>query len=255
MTYETLIFEQSDGVAVVTLNRPDRLNALSPGLIHELALATEELKKNDEIKVAVITGARRPDGRPCFSAGVDLKEAAKLSSEEGQAIRREAMAFLDDLESLPKPTIGAIDGVCTAGGLELALVLDIRIASTTAAISDMHVKNLGGMGGFGLPARLPRLIGSSRAKEMAFTGDVLNGEEAWRIGLVNRVCAPEQLMEESLKLARQIAGMRPLALEANKACFDMGLNMDLHEALRYAEVWHRRLGAVADRASAFLEKK
>lgn len=255
MEYETIKYELENAVGIITLNRPERLNALSPQLLQEMSQLMNVIQKDDNVRSVIITGASRSDGRPCFSAGVDLKEISTIDPTSAKAVFLTAIAMFADIEDMPKPTIAAIDGVCTAGGFELALVADIRIAATTAQIRDLHVKNMGGMGGFGLPTRLTRLVGTSKAKEIVWTGDMVSPEEALRIGLVNRLCAPENLIDEAKKLAYQIAEMRPLAVEANKACINAAAILSAQESLRFTELWHRRLGAAGDRAATFLKKK
>ena len=268
MAYECLIYrKQPGGVALITLNRPQRLNALSKQLQEELWRVLDEVEKDDEVQVMVFTGASRPDGRPCFSAGADLREMAE--EREGPASSGLAglvKAMMDRgfeprlagvcsrLETMGRPSIAAIDGVCTAGGLELALACDIRVVSETAQISDLHIKNLGSIGGAGVTTRLARTVGRAWAKEIMFTGQPLNGQEAVRIGLANHVFPPSKMVEGALALARQFAGMRPQALAMAKAAMNAAMDLDMERALRYSYIGAAALPAI-EGARAFAQKQ
>lgn len=266
--YETLLHQKTDGVGLITLNRPRSLNALSSQLLAELDGLLTAIETDAGTRVVVITGAPRPDGRPCFSAGADLKELAQKGpltlKRKGLVAAVEAMAALDPVEnhiqslcdrveSFGRPVIAAIDGVCTAGGLELALSCDLRIASETAQISDLHIKNLGVIGGAGVTARLARAVGPAKAKEIVFTGDPIDGREAWRIGLVNRVVPPEGLLPEATALAQRIAAMRSEALRLAKASINATMDMDFRQALRYSYLCWTALGDTSAGAKAFAE--
>ena len=266
MAYECLIYEKIEGgVAFVTLNRPQRLNALSAQLVQELFQTVDEADRDEEVRVLVFTGAPRSDGRPCFSAGADLYEQAQR--EEGPetlvAIVREMMdrtpgpwlaGFCDRLETFRKPSIAAIDGVCTAGGLELALSCDIRVASETAQISDLHIKNLGSIGGGGVTVRLARTVGPAWAKEIMFTGTPLDGQAAVNIGLANHVFPPDKLVEGVISLARRFAAMRPEALAMAKAAMAAAMDMDLGRALRYSYIGREVLSS-KEGARSFTQKQ
>jgi enoyl-CoA hydratase len=228
------------------LNRPERLNALSAQLARELDALLDEIAKDDEARVIIITGAPRPDGRPCFCAGADLKEAAEgrgvtellaaslLDRVEGFMTERGVgIPIFDKLINMGKPSIAAIDGVCTAGGIELAMSCDMRTCSETARVSDMHIKNLGIIGGAGACTKLARIVGPAKAMELVFTGDPIDGNEAWRIGFAIRVFPPDKLIEGTKELAKKIAGMRPDAIRVGKAVIRAAADMPLREALRY----------------------
>ncbi len=255
MSYETIIYQKEDGLGIITLNRPDKLNALSSTLLSEVGQAIKEIRNDDSVKVVILTGGPRSDGRPWFSAGADLKEIAGRDTKAVPILRREANGILNSIEDLPKPTIAAIDGLCTTGALELVLVFDMRFAGTALQMSDWHLKNLGRTGGWGLPVRLCRLIGPSKAKEMIYTGGILNAEEALRIGLVNRVYPSDKLMEETKKVAREIAAMPPLGLEINKVCVDMATHLDLHQAINFTEWQRTRFAPTTKAAASFLTEK
>lgn len=266
MTYETLIYQKEDSIGIVTLNRPQRLNALSRQLQDELLSVLDEVEADGEVRVIIITGTPRPDGQPCFSAGADLKEIATSSGDRGNPIVKLSKELMDRgiephlagvcsrLETLGKPSIAAIDGVCTAGGLELALSCDMRVVSETAQISDLHIKNLGSIGGAGVTVRLARAVGPAKAKEIMFTGEPINGQEALRIGLANRVFPPAKLLAGARELARKIAAMRPEALALAKAAMSASMDLEIGKALRYSYLCSTALPAL-EGARAFAEKR
>lgn len=250
MGYENIKWETEGKIGLITLNRPKSLNALSAGLFEELETVLAEIDASDEIQSYIITGAPRPDGRPCFCAGGDLKQESTETRMAEQVVfdtlyamvtRQSATELqgskiaLNDLGKSPKVSIAAIDGVCTAGGLELALGCDIILASETAQISDLHVKNLGLIGGAASTSRLARRVGVSKAIELCCTGNVIDGKEAHRIGFANQVCAPNKLIEEAKNMARKIASMRPAAIAMVKAtCYSI-YDMDYNMATRFTD--------------------
>jgi enoyl-CoA hydratase/carnithine racemase len=251
-TIESILrIEERDGAALLTLSRPRRLNALSGMMMTALTGALDRIEKDDTIRVIVITGGPRPDGRPCFCAGADLHELAKGGAAsvgerdfdlirdvtgvlEGDHLGASGFRyFLTRLENFPKPIIAAIDGICTAGGIELALSCDLRIASETAQISDLHMRTMAHTGGAGATSRLARLVGPAIAKEMIFLGLVLNGREALQRGLVNRVAAPEELVSLAFQMAQEIAKRHPIALRVGKALANASPDLTHEQALRY----------------------
>ncbi len=260
MKYETLLFNKEDGVCILTLNRPRRLNAMSYQLGGELGQAVDEIERDDEIKVAIITGTSRPDGRGCFSAGADLKERATACRQAPALLsvlqtiwtgERLGDEWYDKVESVKKITIAAIDGVCSAGGLELALCCDLRVVAETAQVSDLHIKNLGVIGSAAITVRLARAVGAAKAKEMAMTGDPIDGREAWRIGLANQVFPTDKLLEGAKELAHKIARMNLAALIAAKTTIDATHDLSYRQALRYADVYSAALGSVTEAAKTF----
>ncbi len=272
MNYETIIYEKEDHICTITLNRPHRLNAVSKQLRTELSQALDEIEKDDEIRVVIITGAPRPDGRPCFCPGSDLTEQSErapiLSYEDSGVLDAiddlikpdETSAVNQKIRGLPKIVIAAIDGICSAGGLEMALSCDIRIASETAQISDLHMKNLGRIGGGGLTPLLATIVGLAKAKEMVITGDPIDGKEAWRTGLASYVFPPDKLMDGTKELARKIADRNPVAVRMCKAAANATLRMDIDEALRYNYLCRIALEPLraserAARARDFIEKR
>jgi enoyl-CoA hydratase len=251
MEYQYIKWEREDNIGVITLNNPKSLNALSVTLFRELESLITEIEKNDSLHVFIITGSPRLDGRPCFSAGADLKQPpppeprtpekivfdtlyAMSTGKNATGLAGSAIA-LEDLGRIPKISIAAIDGVCTAGGLELALGCDIILAAETAQISDLHLRNLGLIGGAGSCTRLARRVGVSKAIELCCTCDVIDGREAYRIGLANQVFAPDKLLDGAKEMAKKIASMRPVSVAMVKATCNAIYDMDYQMSFRFAD--------------------
>ena len=225
MSEEILHCEIADRVALLTLNRPKALNALSAALRSELMLQFEALIENPDVAAIILTGAGR-----AFCAGLDLKELASgLSTvkdplvSEGQIVRT--------LWDCPKPIIGAINGFAITGGFELALACDVLIASTDASFADTHAR-VGLMPGWGLSQRLPRLIGIGRAKELSFTGNYLKAETAVAWGLVNRIVEPDQLLPVCKQLAQDMLSCDSEVLKNYKRVIDQGYALTLAEGIQ-----------------------
>jgi enoyl-CoA hydratase len=226
---EPLLLVERDGpVAIITMNRPKQLNALSIALRTEMVRAIRELSKATDVRAVVITGSGR-----AFSAGVDLKEAGQSGFTLG------AGKFSDggDLDlarafgACPWPIIGAINGFAITGGFEVALMCDVLLASSEAKFADTHGR-VGLMPVWGLSQKLPRLIGAARAKELSLTGNYLDAATAERWGLVNRVVAPEELMPAAKNLALEMAQVDGSLLKRIKSVIDEGLELPLSEALK-----------------------
>lgn len=231
MDFETITYEKEHNVGTITLNRPKVLNAISSRLIREMAEALDEIARDGEVRVVIITGA---NGH--FSTGADIKEMPpEVTDPRRQVYLADINNLFRKIEDFEKPVICAIGGHCLGGGLELALSCDLRIASTTANIGSPEVL-FGGIPAAGATIRLPLFAGIGRAKEMAYTGESISGEEAYRIGLVNKVVRPESLMSEARKLAGVLVRRSPLALRWIKHVMNMGMRMDPVTAL---EVAHR----------------
>ena len=218
MKFESIRFTKpEDGIGVITLDRPDRLNTLTGPLLDEVDAAVGRAEADDDVRVLVLTGSPRPDGRPCFSAGVDVRAFA---DNEGVT---EAQGFdlTNRIDDLLKPTVALIDGICSTGGAELALACDLRILGSNAQISDWHLKKLGtGLGAWGGSTRWARLLGVQRAKEIILTGKVVSGEEALRIGFASELHSSEHLWDKALETLRAIAGMNPDGLKLVLAHLD-----------------------------------
>jgi enoyl-CoA hydratase len=221
MTLATI--EQADGVALITLNRPEAMNALCRQLRVDLAAAIRGATASPDVRVLVLTGA----GERAFSAGVDLKELA-ADGFTGQP--RPEDDPLIAIAACPKPVIAAINGVAITGGLELALACDILLASENARFADTHVR-VGVMPGWGLSQRLSRLIGLSRAKEMSLSGNFIDAQTALAWGLVNRVVPPSDLLPAARQLAADIAGCHPAYASRYKALIDDGYALPFGEGM------------------------
>ena len=225
MSYKAILLEKEEGLRIITLNRPDRLNAINFDLASELEQVTAEFEEDGEARVVIVTGAGRG-----FCAGADIKELADPNAKKLPLGRR--YTFFNKLEDLGKPVIAAINGACNGGGLEIALCCDFRIASEAATFGLGEVK-LGVIPAAGGTARLPRLIGPARAKEFLYFGNRVDAQEACRIGLVNKVVAAENLMAEARKWGMELAERPPLSLKMLKYCVNLGIQMDLLGAIDY----------------------
>ncbi len=226
MAYETLLVENQGAVAVVKLNRPP-VNPLNIKLYLELYDALCALEKDESIAAIVITGA----GEKAFAAGLDVKDVANKSVAEILEFQNTVpKKCFEKLTGILKPTIAAVFGLALGGGSEVALCCDIRIASTDAVFGLPEI-NLGIIPGSGATQRLSRLVGTSKAKELMFTGDQIGADEAFRIGIANKVVPREKLMEEAMAMANKLAAKPRVALALIKQCVDNGMNMDMASGL------------------------
>jgi enoyl-CoA hydratase len=207
MAYQTLLVETSERICTVTINRPDKLNALNAGAKAELKDLFESLTSDPEVDVVILTGA----GEKAFVAGTDIAELTSLNTASGTQFAAGGQAVLSRIEGLGKPVIAAVNGYALGGGCELALACHIRIASENARFGQPEV-NLGVIPGYGGTQRLPRLIGEGRAMEMILTGDHVDAHEALRIGLVNKVVPAAELMATSRALALKIVSKGQVAV-------------------------------------------
>lgn len=231
--YNNLLFEVKDSIGMITLHRPKALNALNTVLLHELSNLLDRIKEDTSIGIVIITGS----GEKAFVAGADIAEMQTLTAIEGRNFGKIGQDVFNKLESLPQPVIAAINGFALGGGCELAMACDIRIASEKAKFGQPEV-SLGITPGFGGTQRLPRLVGKGRAKELIYTGDIIDAGEAYRIGLVNKVAAPDELMNVAKAMAEKILSRASVAVQLSKAAVNEGLNMDLASGIAYeAEVF------------------
>jgi len=253
MNYETLLFEIREGVAFLTINRPDKLNALNDQVMGELGQAAERIAGEDAIKGAILTGA----GPKAFVAGADIADLAKQGPFDGKARALRGQAVLRRLETCGKPVIAAVNGFALGGGCELAMACHLRIAADTAKFGQPEVK-LGIAPGYGGTQRLPRLVGKGVALQLILTGEMIDAQEAYRIGLVNKVVPAGQLVAESEKTLRGILAMGPLAVRLALEAVDQGLEMTLDEGLLLEANHFGLLAATKDMKeglTAFLEKR
>jgi enoyl-CoA hydratase len=229
MPFENVLLEKRGRVAIITVNRPEKLNALNVATRNEILNAFEELAADDEVRVVIITGA----GEKAFIAGADINEFAGMSAIGQRGVMKRRRAF-DGVEDFPKPVIAMINGFALGGGCELAMACDIRIASSKAKLGQPEIK-LGIIPGGGGTQRLTRLVGEGRAMELCLTGDMITAEEAERFGLVNHVYPPEELEAKTLELANRIAEMSPVAVAMVKQSVKNAARLDLRAGLE-AEV-------------------
>jgi enoyl-CoA hydratase len=254
MNYETVLFEKKNDIGIITLNRPDRMNALSRQLKEEVWALFESWESDDAVRAVILTG-----GKKVFSAGADIKERSTVQMAQSQfySHQKKSQEFYTRIEQYEKPVIAAVSGLALGGGCELALVCDLRIASETARFGLPEVK-LGSMPSAGGTQRLPRLIGAARAKEMLFSGEFVDAQEAYRIGLVNKVVPVEKLMPEAREWALKLTERPPLSLKYIKRAIQMGLGLDLPSALDYEAQCSSILYVSEDRKEgmkAFAEKR
>lgn len=250
MTYQNLIFEKENSIRIITLNRPERLNTINFDLYCELEDVIGKLEEDGEARTIILTGAGRG-----FCAGADVKMLGDPDAKRLPINKR--YTLWTRLEDLEVPIIAAINGPCNGGGMELALCCDLRIASETATFGQGEIL-LGSIPNGGATARLPRLIGPARAKEILYFGSRIDAQEAYRIGLINRLVRSEELMAQARKWADELTQRPPLALKMLKYCINLGMQMDLLGAINYESKCATILRNTEDRiegVKAFLEKR
>ena len=251
--FEYIRVEITDGLAVVEINRPDKLNALNADTISELDRAFRGLAANTEVRGAVLTGS----GAKAFVAGADISELAKMDSLGGIQVSRQGQDTFRFIERMGKPVIAAVNGFALGGGLELALACHVRIASAKARFGLPEVK-LGIIPGYGGTVRLQRLVGRGRALEMILTGEMIDAEEAYRIGLVNRVHAPEELREAALQMLRNMTANGPVAIALALEAVDRAASTSIEDAQVLESNLFGLLASTSDMREgmqAFLEKR
>ncbi len=253
MTYSTIAFAAEHGIATITVNRPDKLNALNATVIEELDQAVAAVERDPAIGGLIVTGA----GSKAFVAGADITELAAQTPLEARARALRGQAVFRRLEALGKPVVAAVNGYCLGGGCELAMACHLRVASDTARFGQPEVK-LGLTPGYGGTVRLPRLVGRGRALELLLTGEMIDAQEAWRIGLVNRVVAAPDLLAEAARLLRTILAQGPIAVRLVLEAVDAGLEMQAADAL-LLEANHFALASASEDmregTRAFLQKR
>jgi enoyl-CoA hydratase len=250
--FETIAIEKRGRVALLTIKRPDKLNALSKKVHAEGVAALDELKHDDEVRVVIITGS----GEKSFIAGADISEFQGQTPVTQRNSFNEPSLF-NSIDTFPKPVIAMVNGFCLGGGNELAMACDIRIASENARFSQPEI-NLGIMCGGGGTQRLPRLVGEGRAMEMALTGGMIDAATAERYGLVNHVYPADQLETETMKLADKIAEKAPIALQLSKEAVKFASRSNLDEGLRREVDLFAICFSTEDKqegVAAFLEKR
>jgi enoyl-CoA hydratase len=253
MDYENILVEKSAPVAVVTVNRPKVLNALNQKTVLEIECAFFDLKNDAGIKAVILTGA----GEKAFIAGADINEIATFDATSGAQFAHRGQAVLALIENLGKPVIAALGGYALGGGLEIAMACHMRIASQKAKVGQPEI-SLGVIPGFGGTQRLARLVGEGKAMELVLTGDPIGAEEALRLGLVNQVVAPEELMPAARALADKICSKGGVAVRYCMEAVHRGLQGTLLEGLNLEADLFGLCCATEDKAEgtqAFLEKR
>lgn len=254
MVYQEIIYQKENGLAIITFNRPEVRNALNYRAIDEALEAAGDAEADESVRVLILTGA----GDKAFVAGADIEELRERNTmtELGErSARRRVLS--NRLETMSKPTIAAINGFATGTGLELVMACTIRVASENARFGQPEI-NLGIMPGNGGTQRLPRLVGEGRAMEMILTGDLIDAQKAYGIGLVNRVVPQTELMPCVKELAAKLAAKPPLAVKLAKNAVHTGLNMSLAEGIEYENKLFAILCGSRDKqegVAAFLEKR
>uniref|UniRef100_UPI00242A9EF6 enoyl-CoA hydratase-related protein n=1 Tax=Clostridium tyrobutyricum TaxID=1519 RepID=UPI00242A9EF6 len=225
---ENVILKEENGIAEIIINRPKALNALNSETLKELGSIIDDIHVNDNIKAVIITGS----GEKSFVAGADIAQMSKLNSIEATKFSRLAQNVFSQIEDLPKLVIAAVNGFALGGGCELAMACDIRFASKKAKFGQPEV-NLGILPSFGGTQRLPRLVGKGIAKELIFSADMISADEAYRIGLVNKVYEPDELLSKSKEFAQKVMTKSPWGVKLAKASINNGLDVDLEAGLKY----------------------
>ena len=248
----TIRYEKQDNIGIITINRPEALNALNTAVFNELEPLVGEIERDATLAALIITG----EGRS-FVAGADIGEQCPMDLEAGRKWARRGSSVFRRIEKLEIPTIAAVNGFALGGGCELALTCDIILASEKAKFGQPEV-GLGITPGFSGTQRLPRRVGIGKAKELIFSGKMIKADEAKTIGLVNEVYAPEALMDAALEMARSFTKNAPIAVKYAQACIDRGMQMDLDDGIALENEMFAMCYATADQKegmTAFLEKR
>ncbi|MET3036573.1 enoyl-CoA hydratase-related protein [Chryseobacterium sp. NRRL B-14859] len=253
MNFETLLYQQNNHIGILTINRPQALNALNEQVLKELNLFADSIRSDQDIRVLIITGA----GEKAFVAGADIKAMQEMTPEEAEGFSIMAQTAFNAIEKLPFAVIAAVNGFALGGGCELALSCDIILASEKARFGLPEV-TLGLLPCFGGTQRLPRAVGLYKAREMVFSGEFYSAESCKDSGFVNRVIAPEELLNEAQKLAETIAARGPVAVAKAKQSLNTGVELHITEGLKQEAALFGELFTTADHhegIGAFIEKR
>ncbi|MDH7563880.1 MAG: enoyl-CoA hydratase-related protein [Candidatus Bathyarchaeota archaeon] len=226
MNFEVIIYEKSDQIATITLNRPEALNAFSKEVIEEVLQAIDDLKQDENVRAVILTGS----GEKAFSAGADIKAMKGMNALKARELSLMGEKLCCSLENLEKPVIAALNGYALGGGLEVAMSCDLRIASETSRMGQTEI-NIGLIPGWGGTQRLTRLVGPGKAKEMVFTGKLVDAKTAEQLGIVNMVVPADKLRETARQLALELAAKAPVAIKVAKALINKGAEISLDAAL------------------------
>lgn len=253
MINDTVQLSQHDGVAIITLNRPDKLNALNADLLDALEQTLRQLQADSSVRVLVITGS----GAKAFAAGADIAQLHAQDAFTGRLFAERGQRVFSFIERFGVPVIAAVNGFALGGGCELAMACHLRFAADSARFGQPEV-NLGIIPGYGGTQRLPRLVGMAKALELILSGDMINAEEAHRIGLVNRIYPAAELLEQTLAFASALASKAPLALRACLEATQLSGDLSILEGMQAeASIFGRTCGTedFTEGTAAFLEKR
>ena len=250
--YQTIRYEKTENIGIITINRPEALNALNSTVISELEQVIAEVEKDKDLRAMILTG----EGRS-FVAGADIGEQYPMDVAAGRKWGQRGSAIFRRIEKLEIPTIAAVNGFALGGGCEIAMSCDIILASEKAKFGQPEV-GLGITPGFSGTQRLPRRVGIAKAKELIFSGKMIKADEAKEIGLVNAVYAPEELINGAIAMAKSFTVNAPIAVKYAKACIDRGMQMDIDDGIALENELFAMCFATADQKEgmgAFLEKR
>lgn len=252
MNFENLLFEKKDNIAIVSINRPSSMNSLNSKVLDELDILFDEIDRDPEVYVVILTGIGK-----AFVAGADIPEMKDKTPSEAKQFANKGISLFRKIELMKKPVIAAVNGFALGGGCELAMCCDIRIGSNKAKFGQPEV-GLGITPGFGGTQRLPRLVGEGRAKEIILTCDIIDSEEAYRIGLLNKVVEAHELMDKALEMASKIASKGQIAVRYSKMSINRGIETNLDSAMEIEEDLFALCFSTEDQKEgmkAFLEKR
>lgn len=253
MEFENLLLTREGKVATVTVNRPKTLNALNVATVLELHACFEDLAADEDVRAIILTGA----GEKSFVAGADIPEINELNNVTGKEFAKRGNALYSFIESMTIPVIAAVNGFALGGGCELAMACDIRLASEKAKLGQPEV-NLGIIPGYGGTQRLSRLVGRGKAMQLILTGDMISAQEAHRIGLVDEVYPPEELMDKAMQMANTICSKGPIAVAMAKECINRGLDVNLTAGCDLEKANFGSICGTGDKnegTEAFMEKR
>ena len=226
MDFKLIIYEKSEGIATITLNRPEALNAFSKEVVEEILQALEDIRRDENVRVVILTGA----GEKAFSAGADIKAMIGINPLKARELSLMGEKLCVSFENLEKPVIAALNGYALGGGMEVAMSCDIRIASENVRMGQTEI-NIGLIPGWGGTQRLTRLVGRGKAKELVFTGKMIDARTAEQLGIVNMVVPADKFRETVRQFALELAAKAPVALKIAKALIDKGADIGLESAL------------------------
>jgi enoyl-CoA hydratase len=253
MEFKNIIYEKSEGIATITLNRPEALNAFSKEVVEEIIHALEDVTNDEDVRVVVLTGS----GEKAFSAGADIKAMVGMTPLKARELSLMGERLCLALENLEKPVIAALNGYALGGGLEVAMSCDLRVATENARMGQTEI-NIGLIPGWGGTQRLTRLIGKTKAKEMVFTGRMIDAKTAEQLGILNMVVPPDKFKETVRQFALELAFKAPVAVRVAKALINKGADIGLDSALALEREGFGVVASTEDfreGVSAFTEKR